>query len=199
MYKNVFLLCFGVVIGGIVGYCYAKNKYEAIANEEIENMRQYFNEKSNKPNKNIEKKREKKFETKTDDLKNLADLYKPEDISDVDPGYYSNPYPFVEDHPDDGIQDRPYSITPDQFTNEKRNYEKITMYYFEGNDVLTDDMERMTEDINSSIGRENLDKFGEFEEDVAYIRNERLGIDYEVIRQHSTFKPPYMESEDDIY
>lgn len=200
MLKNLIIFGVGVAIGFGAAYYIEKKKFQKIADDEINSMAEYYKQKSNKEEKEEKEPSKSQFTAKTNDLKDLAKMYQPEDENkDVDPGYYSNPYPFVDDHPTEGPQETPYSITPEQFTNEKRNFEKVTLFYFEGNDVLTDDMERTTESIEASIGRENLDKFGEFEEDVAYIRNDRLGIDYEVIRQHATYKPPYPNGEDDIY
>lgn len=199
MFKKVIIFCVGAAAGYTAAYFLTKNKFQKIADEEINSMKEYYKSKPvhiEKQKKDLPKNEEP---IKTNNLSELQELYSSKHNDDLDPGYYSSPYPFEQDHPSDGIASDPYTITADQFVNEKRNYEKTTLLYFEGNGVLCEDSERIIEDIDSSIGRENLDKFGEFEEDVAYIRNERLGIDYEVLLQHATYKPPYPTEESDIY
>ena len=202
MLKNVIIFGVGAAIGSFAAYFYAKKKYQKIADEEINSMKEYYEiKKEKKPIVEV-KSFQKEDVIKTNSLSELQELYSSKHNADLDPGYYSSPYPFSEredDHPTDGSLEDPYTITADQFVNEKRNFEKETLLYFEGNGVLCEDTERIIEDIDSSIGRDNLDKFGEFEEDVMYIRNERLGIDYEVLLQHSTYKPPYPTEDSDIY
>ena len=203
MFKKFVIFGLGAAIGYASGYFLLKKKFKKIADEEIESMREYYEEKlkngDEKALKKEEPKKQKEEYLTTNNLSELQELYSSKHNTDVDPGYYSSPYPFEEDSPTEGIAEEPYTITAEQFVNEKRNFEKTTLLYFEGNGVLCEDTERIIEDIDSSIGRQNLDKFGEFEEDVAYVRNERLGIDYEVLLQHETYKPPYPTGEPDIY
>jgi len=217
LFKQCLIFGAGAAAGFVAAFLLTKKKYQKIAEEEIESMRDYFSEKSDaSKDKTItdterashealknEMIREKEPEkrVRTDYRKIAAEYMETNRPDDAEKSWLENPYPDMinEDHPkDDAPAENPYTITADQFVNEKRNFDKVTLLYFEENGVLCDDAERITEDIDQSIGSNNLDKFGEYEEDVAYIRNERLGIDYEVLLQHSTYKPPYPE-EDDVY
>jgi len=82
----------------------------------------------------------------------------------------------------------PYVISPDMFGN-RDNYEQITLtYYSDG--VLTGDDDRPIADdmIEQTIGKESLQHFGEHDEDTVLVRNERLKVDYEVVKEYISYK-----------
>ncbi len=102
---------------------------------------------------------------------------------------------FVENYPKEGPAAAPYIISPTQFINEEPYYDKITLEYYD-DDILANALsEEIIEDINAAIGLESLTKFGEYEDDVVYVRNENRSTDYEVIRQHRPFA--VFEEDDD--
>ncbi len=79
----------------------------------------------------------------------------------------------------------PYVINIDEFTNEKSEYDKVTLTYFDGDDVLIDtDDDSEIDDVEEIIGRSWKGAFGigSDDEDIVYVRNEGLAIDYEVVR-----------------
>lgn len=88
--------------------------------------------------------------------------------------------------PKEGLSD-PYTISPDQFVNEQPFFDKITLEYYDDGILCEEISDEIIDDISGTIGMESLNKFGEYEEDVVYIRNERISTDYEVIRQHRPF------------
>lgn len=90
-------------------------------------------------------------------------------------------------YPKEGLSDIPYTISGDQFVNENPYFDKITLEYFDDgilSDAISGDI---IEDIDRAVGRESLTKFGEYEEDVVYVRNEKTSTEYEIIRQHRPF------------
>lgn len=93
----------------------------------------------------------------------------------------------VTAYPRDDLADKPYVISPDQFVNECPFYDKTTLEYFEDGVLAEALSEDIIEDINKTIGEKSLEKVGEYEEDVVYVRNERYSTDYEVIVQHRPF------------
>ena len=84
--------------------------------------------------------------------------------------------------------EKPYKITPDEFANEKQLFDKISLVYFIGDEVLAwhpdekrfDDEPDTVEDIDQTVGKENLKYFGEYEPGMLYVRNEALGADYSI-------------------
>lgn len=92
------------------------------------------------------------------------------------------------DHPRDDLppEDKPHPIPKDWYTNDM-DYHKDTLVYYVKDDILTDmlDNEVCIEDV---IGREVLNHFGDDgDKDLAYVRNEKLGMDYEIVLDERPF------------
>lgn len=85
--------------------------------------------------------------------------------------------------------DNPYVITIDEFMEEDLKFEKITLNYFEEDDTLIDDSEKIITDIEGTVGSKNLEKFGVGSNDkfIVYIRNEKLRADFEVAREEGSY------------
>ena len=80
----------------------------------------------------------------------------------------------------------PYYITPEQFADEHSEFAKQTLVYYEENGVLINEEEECV-DIDSNVGADIVNHFGDYEKDAAFVRNEALGIDYEVLVEHASF------------
>jgi hypothetical protein len=95
------------------------------------------------------------------------------------------------------IQDKPFVITVDLFAEDCVNYDKLTVYYYEVDNVLVDEGDDAQMDIETSIGYEALDEFGygNPNPDLVYVRNDHLEIDYEVIRLGDSYEESVMEYE----
>lgn len=189
MWKYLLIFVGGALMGSASTYLLTKKKYESEAQKEIEEVRNIYFEKCRK-RENIDKMNAKKdlLMDHVDTMKSITSTYgyseeeTQEDLEEPDEedkweAERINPV----EHPSD-----PYSITPHDFAYANRHYDKITLLYYPSEEVLINEIEGMEEDINQTIGKDALSKFGEFEEDVAYIRNDRLGVDYEVILQPKT-------------
>ena len=94
---------------------------------------------------------------------------------------------FVENYPKEGAAEAPYIITPNQFVNEEPYFDKITLEYYDDGILANAISEEIIEDIGGAIGLDSLTKFGEYEDDAVYVRNEKRSTDYEVIRQYRPF------------
>jgi hypothetical protein len=84
----------------------------------------------------------------------------------------------------------PYVITLDQFA--VTDYDQVTLTYHVPDDMLVKlDGNEFQGNLNSIVGRKNLDKFGENSGDAncVYIRNEPLEIDIELIRDVGPYLP----------
>lgn len=83
----------------------------------------------------------------------------------------------------------PYVITFDEFMQNDRDYAQTTFTYFEGDDILTDERDEIIQDVEGTIGTDNLVRFGAGSKDpnVVYIRNDRTSIDFEVTRSTGKF------------
>ena len=106
-------------------------------------------------------------------LTSYATVSKPKDEEPVDP------------KPKEAAYREPYVISPDEYDG-NADFDKITLTYYQDG-VLADDNDEEIEDPDETVGEESLDHFGEYEEDIVYVRNERLGIDYEVSRDRRRY------------
>ena len=86
-------------------------------------------------------------------------------------------------------QKTPYIIDAAAFHNTQQWYEKITLTYFEGNDVLTDDREDPIDNPEELVGTDYKKFFGidENEPDIVMIRNDCNGCDYEICRVPASY------------
>ena len=189
MYKYLLAVIGGIGIGAVGTYFAVnkmlKDKYEKERDEEVSELKDLYLSKCRKQ----------------DEIKKLTDE-KEKMMGVINANGYSKvevEAPVVEEEPEDNEEidtdgeapveypDEPYVITPNQFVHEKRYYDKITLLYYEGDGTLVSETDDYVEDINSAIGEESLNHFGEWEQDAVYVRNDKLSIDYEVILQHSAY------------
>lgn len=197
--KNFFTFITGLVIGSVVTYVVVKDKFEKIAQEEIDSVKEVFGRRVEKEaDKKVEKIAEKEVEKirkEYNDYGSLTKNYtsysenKPEENNEEDE-VEEDDCAQVED--EDGVEifeverasnsDRPYVIDPWDFGGED-GYDTITLnYYADG--VLTDDDNNVIEDeeIDDIVGKDFAEHFGEYEKDCVCVRNDRLKTDYEICR-----------------
>ncbi|AXH43799.1 hypothetical protein SEA_BREYLOR17_54 [Arthrobacter phage Breylor17] len=92
------------------------------------------------------------------------------------------PYQYLE--ADNGIN-TPYVIPVQAYMDDESMFTQLTLTYYAGDKTLViEDSDEVVEDIDQTVGFENLTKFGEESgnDDTVYIRNEKREIEYEVLR-----------------
>lgn len=84
------------------------------------------------------------------------------------------------------MDNKPYVIPPEHF-GEMDDYEKISLtYYADG--ILTNENDEPIEDIESTVGTDSLNHFGEYEDDSVFVRNDVLGCDYEILLDQRRYR-----------
>lgn len=83
----------------------------------------------------------------------------------------------------------PYIISKDEFMENDEGYAQSAITYFAGDDVLADERDQPIEDVESTVGVDNLSRFGHGSGDknVVYIRNERTEMDFEISYSEGKF------------
>lgn len=83
----------------------------------------------------------------------------------------------------------PYIITHDEYYDSDREFENQALTYYAGDDTLCDEHDRPLEDTDKIVGDDHLVRFGSGSKDknIVYVRNERLEIDYEIVRVDGTY------------
>ena len=69
------------------------------------------------------------------------------------------------------------------------HFDKITITYYENDDVLADEQDEVIPDIEAVVGYDSLGRFGDMSDDdcVVYVRNRRLGADYEIVLAQESY------------
>lgn len=170
----------GAVVGGIATWQYTKKKYEQIAQEEIDSVKEVFKT-INEEKRSIRDWSEYEDDGKEDDeneeqRKSNVTSYKNLLVSNG----YSNPSPSTQIP-----VDRAYVIKPDEF-GEFEDYETISLFYTEDG-VLLDDRYERVDDPDFTISMESLDHIGDYEDDCVHVRNDRLKADYEILVEERTY------------
>lgn len=84
----------------------------------------------------------------------------------------------------------PYVISRQEFDEEMLSFDKVTLLYYDLDDTLTDEQDVLISDVCIVIGDDALSNFGNMSEDprTVFIRNEKFGTDYEVIKVYQSYK-----------
>lgn len=216
--KNLCVFAIGAAIGSLVTWKLVKTKYEMIAQEEIDSVKEVFAKRKEKSYDLSEYHDFDEFDTDDDYAESTDDSEKNSDVqfkhsdkpslSDYakilnDKGYTD--YSSITDKKEEkegGNESvdvkKPYVISPDEF-GELDEYEAVSLnYYADG--VLTDDWDNVIEDVEGIVGVDSLTHFGEYEEDSVFVRNDNLKTDYEIlmdVRNFSSISHQPSEWEDD--
>lgn len=179
---NFMLFIFGAAVGSVVTWAYTKKKYERIAQEEIDSVKEVF---ARREKSEVEVVNEKEPQTKETDDADYDDYKKEVE----DSGYTTYPGGRSEfTVPDDEDKEyfvQAYVISPDEF-GENDDYEKFSLTYY-ADQVLADDNDDIIEDIEATVSYEALSHFGEYEDDSVFVRNDIRKCDYEILLDHRKY------------
>lgn len=89
----------------------------------------------------------------------------------------------------DANPNAPYVVSFEEYSENPENHEQETLTYYSADDTLSDPKDSAIDNTEYTVGDDNLLRFGAGSHDanVVYIRNERLGMDFEVVRSQGSF------------
>lgn len=161
--KNLVIFSIGFIIGSLTTWKTIKDKYEKIAQDEIDSVKAVFSH-------NKEDKERNEVSTNQEGVVNETKPGIMEYAAMLQEKRYSNT--------DNGVV-RPYVIHPNDF-GENDEYSKVSLtYYADG--VLVDEDDERIENIDNLVGIESLNHFGEYEDDSVYVRNDEMRCYYEIL------------------
>lgn len=177
--SSVIIFCGGVFIGGFLTWDFFKTKYEKIADEEIASVKETFEHREPRPDKNYE----------IEEALKGNNAY----INIIDSnGYRNYSNTSIETEKKGGTADmelkQPYVITPEQY-EDNVDYTKVSLTWY-NNEVLEDDWGNVL-DPDDVIGSEALKTFGQYEKDSVFVRDDDEQIDYEVLLDTRSYKETY--------
>ena len=171
---NLLIFAVGTVVGSAVTYTLLKTKFEQMAQDEIEEVRNLYLKKTEELN---ESNKETSSESKVSEYeKALNDLKYMNGIED-------------EKEEESMKEDKPYVISPNEF-GELDGYETNSLTYF-ADGVLTDDTNTVIDNVDEVVGTDSLTRFGEYEDDSVFVRNDRHECDYEILLDNRRFSDIY--------
>ena len=181
--KAITLVSFiiGAAIGSIVTWQYVKKKYEQLAQEEINSVKEVFSKKETPIDNgdNIRINTAYKVNEKPDISAYAARLYNLgyTNYSDSEK-VKAKEIPEI-DSEEEEASSSPYVISPENF-GEFEDYETISLTYY-ADQVLTDEVDEVIDDADNTVGLDSLSHFGEYEDDSVFVRNDNLKCDYEIL------------------
>ena len=168
----------GVTAGGALAWDFARKKYERIAEEEINSVKETYAQRKAVVVKSADEPAasEPAQHPKESVLDYAAKLRHEGYLPKEDTGKKEEDAPPV---------DKPYIISPEEF-GEMYGYEQISLtYYSDGS--LADENDELVEDADEVVGLDSLTRFGEYEEDSVFVRNDALRCDYEILADQRTY------------
>ena len=171
--SKILIFTAGAVIGSAVTYKLLNDKYTKRAEQEIKEMKEYY---------------EGKYSTDEDGsydkwIKENPDFTESEkeEYRDIVKNYIGEKGGSETME----IGTPPYVISPEEFDSEDE-YETVSLtYYTDG--VLADDDDEVIDDVENTVGKDFDKHFGEYEDDSVFIRNEMLKTDYEILMDYRPF------------
>lgn len=188
--SSVIIFCGGVFIGGFLTWDFFKTKYEKIADEEIASVKETFEHREPRPDKNYKVEEALKG---NDSYINVSPGVAERITQIIDSnGYRNYSNTTIETDKKGGTADmelkQPYVITPEQY-EDNVDYTKVSLTWY-SDEVLEDDWGNVL-DPDDVIGSEALKTFGQYEKDSVFVRDDDEQIDYEVLLDTRSYKETY--------
>lgn len=195
----------GAAIGSAVTWKLVKNKYEQIAQEEIDDVRAYYKkrleafeedetEELPQNNDTAPTGYSKLTNDKPDIMEYAAKIKELQYADREDDQVEDEEENYVEEE-EDSMKDEPYVISAEEF--DEIGYDTETLTYF-ADGVLTDWYNEPVDNPDEMVGSETLAKFDELADgDTVFVRNDNHATDYEIQRDYRNYKDVFPESTED--
>lgn len=167
--SKLFIFVSGVALGSVVTWKLVKTKYEQIANEEIESVREYY----------AQKDKEKCTNEEISEDAEDPDEYDRKAYTELVRNYSEDAEEVVK------MEERPFVISPEEYDD--TDYASESLDYYEGDGVLVDSYGDIVEDVDDMVGADFASHFGEYEDDTVYIQNDAREMVYEICRDFGSY------------
>ncbi len=177
----------GAAVGSAITWECVRKRYEQIAQEEIESVKKVYQTKE--PYSGADEKKasvkKNKGNIKCGVKESHSHINEKAGIEEYAAKLNKYGYSFTEAGNVD-LLSSPHIISPEEF-GELDDYEKISLTYY-ADHILADDDDELIDDIDAIIGLDSLNRFGEYEDDSVFVRNDTLKCDYEILLDHRNYQ-----------
>lgn len=170
----------GAAVGSIVTWKFVKTKYERIADEEIQSIKEVYSKKESAIKEHTVEEKPSIYEMK-EYLECIKESGYNKHVDEEDEDNEEE----NQEEGDPDMNDSPYVISPDEYGSRDDHTCINLSYYADG--VLADDWDTVIIDPDEEVGPDIASHFGEYEDDTVFIRNEKLKTDYEICRDLRPF------------
>lgn len=179
-FGNFVMFTAGAAIGSVVTWFIVKKRYAQIAQEEIDSVIETFNNCEQHVQEESTKEETVETTEENKDLTNYSDIISKEEYT-----------PETKDDVDHTLG-KPHVISPDDY-GMFSDYKLVGLSYFTDG-KLADGQGRIL-DIEKTIGKDSLDKAGEYQDDVVHVRNTKMKTDFEVVLEDCEYSDVFDEYE----
>lgn len=176
----------GAAAGSAVTWYGLKTKYQQYAEEEVNELREYYSSKlANTEDEHLEVANDIDEEPSPTEIKsNRIEMTKIAERQNYS-GYFKTEAKSISEDPNI-LEPSPVVVSPEELEDEP-DYEwrDITVY---ADDVVCDDNDDKLDDVENVIGTDSLNHFGEYTEHVVYVRNDRLKCYFEISKDARTYE-----------
>ena len=172
---------FGAAVGSVVTWKLVEAKYRQIADEEIESVREVYAKVYGDSTEESEEEDEEDQRIFDDLVKDLG--YSSDEDKKKETEKETKKESEGEEDEDDMV--RPYVIEEEDFDD--IGYETESLYYYDDGVLIYSITEEVINNIDELVGEDSIKQLLESGEDYIYVRNDELGIDFEILRDRRNF------------
>lgn len=184
--KYIVTFAVGAAIGSAATYFIVNKKFEKLVQEEIKSVKEAF--KRTECEKEVEEIVEEPDKVADDEMEYEDDeeyFVREEERDEYEELVEDNEYG-VRKH--QAYFNKPYVISPDEF-GDMEDYETVGAAYYVDEVFANERGVRL--DVEETISQKNLNYFGEYEEDMLYVRNPETKTDYEIFLDPRKYSEVY--------
>ena len=167
--SNLLFFAVGAAIGSAVTWKFVKTKYEKIAQEEIESVREMYESE----NGIFDDSEESEDDADEGDSSRYVKLVN-------NSGYISDDQSDEEEEEVEEDMIEPYVIVPEEF--DEIGYETMTLFYYADGVLAYGDTNEVVEDVSELVCEDFAEHFGEYEADSVFVRNDNIQFDIEILK-----------------
>lgn len=176
---------FGAAVGSVATWKLVEAKYRQIADEEIESVREVYAKVYGDSTEETEDEDEEDQKIFDDLVKDLG--YSSDEDEKKDTKKDTKKEAKIESEGEEDADDmvRPYVIEEEDFDD--IGYETESLYYYDDGVLIYSITEEVINNIDELVGEDSIKQLLDSGEDYIYVRNDELGIDFEILRDRRNF------------